>query len=341
MQGAEAPSPQSGRGGRLLGAAAAVLLLLATVAGGAAWVGWRVHTDPGPLADPLTLVVPRGAGVAAIAELLADKGVIAEPLVFRAAARVQDLPLKAGEYRFEPGISQRNVMLKMFKGEVVVRRLTVPEGLTAFEILALLDATEGLEDRVADPPPEGTLLPETYHFSWGDHRADLVARMQAGMSRTLDELWEARQANLPLAGKEQALVLASIVERETSLDRERPHIAAVFLNRLRKAMKLQSDPTVIYGLSDRTGHLERALTRDDLARPTPWNTYLIEGLPPSPIANPGRASLHAVLNPAASEDLFFVADGTGGHVFAKTLAEHNRNVAKWRKIEKARKTASE
>lgn len=338
MRGGEAPSTQSGRGRRLLGAAAAVFVLLATLAGGAVWVGWRFHTDPGPLSEPLTMVVPRGAGVAVIAELLAEKGVIEQPLVFRASARIQDLPLKAGEYRFEPGISQRNVMLKMFKGEVVVRRLTVPEGLTAFEILALLDATEGLEDKVAESPPEGTLLPETYHFSWGDGRPEIVDRMRAGMSRTLDELWEGRQPNLPLAGKEQALVLASIVERETGIDRERPHVAAVFLNRLRKGIKLQSDPTVIYGLSDRTGRLDRALTKDDLARPNPWNTYLIDGLPPSPIANPGRAAINAVLHPAASDDLFFVADGTGGHAFAKTLADHNRNVAKWRKIEKARKT---
>ncbi len=219
----------------------------------------------------------------------------------------------------------------------MARNFTIPEGLTAPQVVALLAAAEGLD---GEPPPldkigEGTLLPETYQYVRGDRRVDIVGRMRKAMAETLDELWRKRSADAsPLATPRDAVILASIVERETALSEERPRIAAVFLNRLRRGMRLQSDPTVVYGLSNGTGTIGRPLTRADLAVDHPYNTYIHGGLPPGPIANPGRDSLAAVLQPAKSKDLYFVADGTGGHAFARTLDEHNRNVARWRRIQR-------
>jgi UPF0755 protein len=230
----------------------------------------------------------------------------------------------------------REAVALLTSGKTIVHRLTLPEGVMSAEAAALIAAAEPLVGEIGTIPPEGSLLPETYHFSRGDTRSDLIARMQAAQDEVLAELWPTRSDDLPFDTRREAVILASIVEKETGVAEERPLVASVFINRLRKEMRLQSDPTVVYGLTDGEGPLGRALTRADLEIATPYNTYLIDGLPPGPIANPGRASLAAVLSPAESEYLYFVADGSGGHAFAKTLTQHNRNVANWRKIRRDR-----
>jgi UPF0755 protein len=291
---------------------------------------------PGPHTKDVTLVLPRGIGVRGMADRLADAGAVHHPLAFVGAALLADKAgaLKSGEYRLPVGASARAIVDLLAEGKTVVRQLTVPEGLTVKQVLALVAEADGLQDAVADAPPEGALAPETYNYSWGDVRADMVARMRRTQSKLLSDLWAQRAADLPLASPQEALILASIVERETATPDERPRVAAVFINRLKKGMKLQSDPTVIYGLSGGLGVLDRPLSRADLQKALPHNTYVIDGLPPSPIANPGRAALQAVVKPLATEDLYFVTDGSGGHAFAKTLDEHNRNVRRLRERER-------
>jgi UPF0755 protein len=215
-------------------------------------------------------------------------------------------------------------------GKTVVRRLTVVEGLTAVQVLSQIAATEGLVGPLPQSPGEGRMLPETYHFSYGHERSAMVSRMVRAMDETLAELWAGRAPGLPFRTPDEALVLASIIEKETGRDNERARIAAVFVNRLKKGMRLQSDPTVVYALTDGGGPLARPLTRANLEIDHPYNTYVIDGFPPGPITNPGRASIAAALNPAETGELYFVADGNGGHVFAQTLQEHNRNAARWR-----------
>jgi UPF0755 protein len=221
----------------------------------------------------------------------------------------------------------------MRRGQTVVHKLTVPEGLTVYQVLAQMRQADGLAGNAGQIPEEGSLLPQTYFYSLGDSRDALLLRMTHAMNEAIDELWRDRMPNLPFSNKVEAIILASVVERETAIPEERAHIAAVFFNRLRLHMKLQSDPTVIFAVSNAEGVLDRPLTRDDLAVKSPYNTYLVEGLPAGPICNPGRASLRAVLHPAASDDLYFVADGSGGHLFSKSLIEHNRNVGNLRRLE--------
>ena len=321
-----------------------LLLLVLGVAGvlAAGWA-WYRFTGPGPLPEERTVLIERGAGVGAIAQRLTDQGVLPDPWTFRIGQRLfgESRSLKAGEYRFAAHIPPRAVLDKLIAGDVVQRHLTVPEGLTAMQVLELLGAEEGLEGAVDQPPQEGSLLPETYAFTLGEPRTALVQRMQAGMQSVLGELWPKRAPELPLKSPEEAVTLASIVEKETGVAAERPRVAAVFVNRLKRGMPLQSDPTVIYALTggkaasiaNGEGILGRKLSRADLDLDNPYNTYRNPGLPPGPIANPGRAALEAVLNPPATNELYFVADGTGGHAFAATLEEHNRNVAKWRKLQ--------
>lgn len=311
-------------------------IALAGVIAIAGWTQLSAYLGrPGPAGAPTTVVLERGAGVGAIADDLADAGVIRQPLMFRLAVRVlgHDRDLKAGEYAFPARATPRGVIGMLTRGETVARRITVAEGLTVAEIYALIENAEGLTGELPQPPPpEGSLLPETYFYAFGDSRRGIIDRMQSAMDRTLEELWPARAGGLPIETPEEALTLASIVDKETAIDSERDVVAAVFTNRLRQGMRLQSDPTVIYGLTEGSGPLDRELTRNDWEHDSPHNTYRIEGLPPSPIANPGRAAIEAVLNPADVDYLYFVADGTGGHAFARTLDEHNRNVAQWRKI---------
>ncbi|MFQ5467484.1 MAG: endolytic transglycosylase MltG [Kiloniellaceae bacterium] len=288
---------------------------------------------PGPLTADTVVYIPAGTTMGDIARNLERDGVIEDSLVFRLGVRVMRVSrdLKAGEYMFPAAATMRDVVDILLQGKTVVRRLTLPEGIASAEAIALVRNAEGLVGEVAEVPPDGSLLPETYHYERGDRREDLVRRMRVAMDQALAELWPQRQPDLPLAGSAEAVILASIVEKETGVPEERRIVASVFYNRLKKRMRLQSDPTVVYGLTGGVGSLGRPLTRQDLRLPSPFNTYVIDGLPPAPIANPGRAALEAVLNPARTDYLYFVANGDGGHAFAKTLEEHNRNVSDWRK----------
>jgi peptidoglycan lytic transglycosylase G len=314
---------------RILLRAGLVLVLLAGAAALAAWQGWRAYTAPGPLAEERTVAIPRG-GAEGIAGALSRAGVIGDTRAFAIAAWATraEGPLRAAEFAFPPGASLREVLRILREARPVQRRLTIPEGLSARQIAALLERTEGLTGEIP-PIAEGALLPETYAYQRGDARAALVRRAEAAMAQALAEAWAGRAEGLPLASPREALVLASIVERETGLAEERARIAAVFVNRLRRGMPLQSDPTVIYAAAEGAA-FDRPITRADLERDHPFNTYRNRGLPPAPIAAPGRDALRAVTRPAQTEELFFVATGEGGHAFARTLEEHNRNVARWR-----------
>jgi UPF0755 protein len=318
---------------RLAGLAALVVAVVA-VSIAALWIYvQQQYQATGPHTEETVVIVPRGAGLAGIAEDLATAGVVSDADVFRLGVRLfgDARSLQAGEYAFAPGSSMSEVAELIASGRTVVHRLTVPEGLTSVEVAALLDTVEPLTGAIAELPPDGSLLPETYHFHRGDSRDSVLTRMREAMGEALAELWPQRAENLPLNTPEEAVVLASIIEKETGVDGERALVAGVFVNRLNKGMPLQSDPTVVYGITEGKAPLGRSLTRKDLAAPTPYNTYQIAGLPPAPIANPGRAALEAALRPAQTQYLYFVAAGDGGHAFAKTLAEHNANVAKWRK----------
>lgn len=320
----------------LLSTLLSLIVVAAVLAGGAfVWVE-KDFEKPGPLAETRSVVVQSGDSLRTISETLTDAGVVANADVFFWKTRLDGVgsQLKAGEYQFEPAISQRAVLQKLIDHDIVLRFLTIPEGLTSSEIVQLVSATEGLAGDVSDNPPEGTLLPETYSYSLGDTVSDVIGRMQRAASALEAELWPTRAPDLPISSWEEAVILASIVEKETGVAAERRTVAGVFVNRLDKGMRLQSDPTVIYGITDGSGPLGRKLLRSDLNTDTPYNTYTRDGLPAGPICNPGRAALEAVLNPEDTDAIFFVADGTGGHAFAKTLAEHNRNVAKWRKLQK-------
>ncbi|MFO1061316.1 MAG: endolytic transglycosylase MltG [Dongiaceae bacterium] len=310
--------------------------LLVLLIAGALYYGYSQFIGPGPSTAETTVVVPRGSKLGDIGALLEKAGVIRNAQLFELGARIYAVGhgLQAGEYDFPAAASQQQVVDMMAAGRTVVRRLTVPEGLTVPEILELVRGAPGLDGDPPDPEAvaEGTLMPETYFYSWGDGRKAMVERMGAAMRKEMAELWAGRAAKLGVDTPKAAVVLASIVEKETAVPAERPRIAAVFYNRLARGMKLQSDPTVIYALTDGKGPLGRPLTHADLDTASPYNTYLNAGLPPAPIGNPGRASLEAVLHPADTRELYFVADGTGGHAFAATLEEHNRNVARWRKL---------
>jgi UPF0755 protein len=323
----------------------AVILIVAVVttlaAGLLVWL-FSAFDARGPSVEPHTLVVERGLSVEEIAQLLAARGVIANPLVFSLGVRLshKSSALRSGEYAFAAGISARSAMDLLVSGKTVVRHLTLPEGWTTAQALSLIQNAPGLEGPITLKPAEGALLPETYNYTWGDTRDGMVRRMTRAMDAMLADLWAKRPADSPMTSPDEAKIVASIVERETGLANERPLVASVIVNRLGRGMKLQSDPTVAYGvaLADHLPGqlLERPLTRDDLAFPSTYNTYLHTGLPPTPIANPGKAALQAALDPAHTDFLYFVADGSGGHAFAKTLAEHNRNVAHWRALSRAK-----
>lgn len=315
----------------------AVFLVALTGAGVGGLFYWaqQVHTGPGPLTEETVVLIEPGTGLRQIARELEDAGVIAHPEVFIAMLRYsgRHALLKAGEYAFPPGISQTEAAQILIDHDVVTRLLTVPEGLTVVEVYQILADTPVLTGDLPEPrPPEGSLLPETYQILRGDSRADLVARMRAAMDDAVATLWAERAEGLPFDTPEEAVALASIIEKETGVGSERAKVAGVFVNRLNRGMRLQSDPTVIYALTEGEAPLGRALTRQDWKVDHPYNTYRIDGLPPGAIANPGREALAAAVNPAETEYLYFVADGTGGHAFARTLREHNRNVARWREI---------
>jgi len=303
------------------------------IVGVAAGIGYWTYQDvtqPGPLAEAHTVVIPPHTGISEISDLLAEQGVIRHPLTFKVAAELTGRggALKAGEYEFPADASAVQVMDMIAGGKTLKHKLTIREGLTSAEIVALVRDAPLLTGDTGPAPPEGTLLPETYIYSRGDTRESLIDRMRQDMQDALAAAWADRRSDLPLVSPQQALVLASIVEKEASKNEERTHIAAVFLNRLRLGMKLQADPTVRFVMAGNgVNKFDGPLTRADLEVNSPYNTYVAQGLPPGPICNPGKAALHDAVHPEHSDDLYFVADGSGGHVFAKTLAEHNRNVA--------------
>jgi UPF0755 protein len=315
----------------------AVLLGTVVLLGALVLFSLRLYDAPGPLQDSRAVVVPR-TGLAQISDLLAKEGVVANPLTLRLAglATRGQGPMHSSELSFPAHASLRTVLQVLRFGKPVQHRLTIAEGLTAAQVAVLVSAAPAAEGDVA-VPAEGSVLPETYSYERGTARAALLERARKAMDHALEQAWAARSpASAPLATPHDALVLASIVERETSRADERPRIAMVFLNRLRRGMKLQSDPTVVYGASGGLGVLDHGLTRAELEHDDPYNTYRIPGLPAGPISMPGLASLKAVTQPWPSEELYFVADGTGGHLFAKTEADHNRNVARWREFERQR-----
>ncbi|MCB9988229.1 MAG: endolytic transglycosylase MltG [Rhodospirillales bacterium] len=319
------------------------MILIALVVAGIGLWGWQQYAlAPSPLQQEKILHIRKGQGVSAIADYLEREDVISSALLFKLTAKLKgnDKNLKAGEYAFWPGMPMEDVMEQLVNGDVYQRFFTIPEGLTSWQIVKLLNGVEDLSGDIETIPAEGSLLPETYDYVRDESRGDKIAQMQKAMQQTLDELWESRADNLPVKTKGEALVLASIVEKETGVPGERRRVAGVFINRLRRGIALQTDPTVIYALTngkiqdEGKGPLGRRLLKKDLEIDSPYNTYKYPGLPPGPIANPGRESIAAVLNPEQHDFIYFVADGTGGHVFSKTLVEHNANVAKWRKIRK-------
>jgi UPF0755 protein len=314
-----------------------VILVLMIGAGGAYIYGRQKIEAPGPLPEDKIVNIPARAGMTDIADILQREGVIDNNRwafigsVFALKARSE---LKPGEYAFQKNASLRDVIGIMVEGKVVQHAVTIPEGLTSEQILARLSDNDIFSGSVREIPREGTLLPETYKFPRGTTREQVVARMQQAQKRALAEIWERRSPDLPVKTPDQLVTLASIVEKETGKPDERSRVAAVFVNRLRQKMKLQSDPTIIYGLVGGKGTLGRPIKRSEIQQPSPYNTYVVDGLPPGPIANPGRASLEAAANPARTRDLFFVADGTGGHAFTETYDQHQKNVARLRTMEK-------
>ncbi len=292
---------------------------------------WAV--SDGPLKEAVNVIVPKGATLTTVAQRLGEAGVIDKPLLFKIYARFEGLDkrLRAGEYQFEPEISMRRVMEKIAKGEVFYRRITFAEGLTTGQILYQIATNKELSSEVTLDVSEGELLPETYTFEYGASQDSIVLEAKRAMQKALDEAWEGRDSGLPYKDKNQLLTMASIIEKETGVADERPLVASVFVNRLRKGMKLQTDPTVIYALTEGQMELGRTLKKKDLAIDSPYNTYKYYGLPPAPICNPGRDALMAAAHPAQSNFLYFVATGDGGHNFSTNLNEHNRNVKDWLK----------
>ncbi|UTD29432.1 endolytic transglycosylase MltG [Bradyrhizobium sp. WD16] len=320
------------------GNAIITIILVAMIAVGVGYVWGRQKLDaPGPLQEDKVVNIPPRAGMGDIADILQREAVIDSNRwaffggVIAMKARSE---LKSGEYNFQKSASLRDVINTIVEGKVVQHAFTIPEGLTSEQIVARLLENDTLSGQIREIPREGTLLPETYKFPRGTTREQVIQRMQQAQRRVLVEVWERRNPDLPLKSPEQLVTLASIVEKETGRADERSRVAAVFANRLRQKIKLQSDPTIIYGLVGGKGTLGRPIKRSEITQPSPYNTYVIEGLPPGPIANPGRASLDATANPARTRDLFFVADGTGGHAFSETYDQHQKSVAKLRSLEK-------
>jgi len=303
------------------------------------YLGKQSFDAPGPLKADKTVLIAKGAGLNSITDILERNRVIDQPLLFKMGVRAYKAQknLKAGEYAFSKAMSMHEVMETLTSGKSILYAFTAPEGLTSVQIFARLANNKVLTGDMPALPPEGAMLPETYSFQRGDSREKVVKQMLSDQKKALAEIWAKRAPNLPISTPEELVTLASIVEKETGVASERPLVASIFINRLNKGMKLQSDPTIIYGIFGGEGKPKgRPIYRSDIDKPTPYNTYTIPALPPGPIANPGKAAMEAVAHPAKSEFLFFVADGTGGHVFAKTLQEHEANVVKWRQIEKQR-----
>ena len=314
-------------------------VLVALAAGIALFFGKQRFEAAGPLPADRVVNVPRGSGMRDIADILSREGVIDQPWLFIGGVLVLKAreDLKAGEYEFKAHSSMRDVVATIVEGKVVAHQVSIPEGFTSEQIVARLVQDNVLAGDIKQIPREGSLLPDTYNFARGITREQMVQRMQQAQQRLFHEIWEHRAPDLPLKTPDQLVVLASLVEKETGKPEERTRVAAVFVNRLKQRMKLQSDPTIIYGLVGGKGTLGRPIMKSEIEQPTPYNTYIIDGLPPGPIANPGRASLEATANPARTRELYFVADGTGGHAFAETYEQHQKNVTRLRSIESDQK----
>ncbi len=314
---------------------ALALFLVAASFGAGQYLDYYIMRS-GPLKETKTIIITPGESLGLISSKLVQEGILREKISFKLLVwlRGEAAALKSGEYEFPPAISLRDVIDVIRSGQVKIHKFTLVEGWTSQKVVYELNKAYGLKGHIESLPPEGSLLPQTYHYQYGDARQHLLQRMQTSMEQLLEQLWQQRPSLFPLASKADLVILASIVEKETGIKEERPLVASVFLNRLQQGMKLQSDPTVIYGLAAHHEGLGRPLTSEDLKQFTPYNTYLHKGLPPTPIANPGLASLKAVLFPAPTNYLYFVANGTGGHTFTASWPEHSRNVQYWRKIRK-------
>ena len=307
---------------------------LATV-GALAWL-MKEARNPGPLTEDKVVMITREDDAAGIADQLERAGVIDSAMWFNMLTVLDGNrgALKRGEYAFKAGMSMNDIENELIAHRVIRYKITIPEGLTSEQVVDRLREDTVLTGDIREPPREGSLMPDTYYFERGDTRVSILSRMTKIQAKTVDDVWKARSPDLPIKSPWEMVTLASIVEKETGKTEERPRVAGVFVNRLDKHMRLDSDPTIVYGLVQGKGTLGRSITRADLNQSTPYNTYIIDGLPPGPICNPGKAALEAVAKPARSKDLYFVADGTGGHAFAETLDQHQKNVARWRQIEK-------
>ena len=350
--------PASGRRGRehrtesrlvrVMSSVVTLVMMLTAVVGGSGLLVQAQFDAPGPLETAKSFIVPKGEGRLDISSRLEKEGVISSRWAFTAGQLLNAAlgthkggDLKAGAYEFKKNVSMHEVVDILTEGKTATAKLTIPEGLTSQQIVERLKSSESLTGDITQIPAEGTLLPDTYVFTRGTSRQDMIERMQAEQQKLVMAAWEKRSATVPFQTMQQALTMASIVEKETGKSDERDRVAAVFVNRLRKNMRLQSDPTIIYGISGGQGPLGRPITRSDIDQKTAYNTYQIDGLPPTPIANPGRLAIEATLNPAQTNDLYFVADGTGGHAFSETLKDHNAAVANWRRFEKESRAAKE
>ena len=339
----DSPEPKMGLPRRkravvwLIGLISLLTVAIAAVFGVWSYANFQFVSD-GPTEADTVFIVPDGAGVNSVAAKLEREGLIDSATTYKAVMRINDpdARLIPGEFEIPARSSMADITDILKSGKVIQYRFTAPEGLTSAQIVRLMDAHDVLVDDNPAVPEEGVLLPETYLFARGMTQSGLLDQMRDAQSDLLSTLWPSRQPDIPIKTPLEARILASIVEKETGVDGERHKVAGVFTNRLRRGMRLESDPTIIYGISQGEP-LGRGLRRSEIDRRTDWNTYQIDGLPPTPIANPGREALEAVLNPAETDALFFVADGTGGHAFARTYREHLRNVAKWRQIERQRR----
>jgi UPF0755 protein len=340
-QAAPAPPPKKRkkrREGTLSMASGFLSFMLVALVAGVFGLIAAMHKlkEPGPLAADKVVYIPPRSDLLEIISHLEREGVIANPALMQLGLLLEGKlgKLKPGEYGFKKNASLNEVIDQIASGRQILHSVTIPEGLTSEQIVQKLKEADLLAGDVAELPKEGVLLPETYKYPRGYPRARLVAKMQEDQRKTLEAIWAKRAPDLPLRTPYELVTLASIVEKETGKVEERPRVAAVFVNRLRKGMRLQSDPTIIYGLVGGKATLGRPILRAEIEKWTPYNTYAIDGLPPGPIANPGRAALEAAAHPASTRDLYFVADGTGGHVFSESLDQHSRNVQNWRRLEK-------
>ncbi len=326
----------------MLNAMLTLVVLGLIVLGGLLYFGTQRFYADGNFPEDAIFTVERGAGLASIANRLEAENLIADRWTFQFGAMAQRKQgsIRAGEYRIAARSSMADILREITEGRAVTYSVTIPEGFTSWQVVQRINAAPNLTGEITEIPPEGSLLPNTYSFERNSDRQDVIERMQAAHDEELARIWAERAPDLPISTPEELVILASIVEKETGLAAERPEVAGVFVNRLNRGMRLQSDPTIIYGITNGEGTLGRGLRRSEIEQQTPYNTYQIDGLPPGPIANPGVESMRAVANPAATDALYFVADGTGGHAFATTYAEHRQNVARWRQIERERAAAA-